>query len=247
MALKNKRSSTSCPTINRNSRSKNNNKLIFFFKIRNILNENTVHEFHLKQKFLVVVTEDIRYSCARNLDKIFEMLWSNGLINAHVLCQDEIHFWSFYTFMPYQRNCINLEHFKLTTFTPSNFTKNMTLTMDELYPKKLGNFNACTLFVAPSLIRPFVMFANTTDEEKYKGIDIDILTQISKKLNFVIDFKRISDGTGHGVILQNGTVTGSMNQVNILYEFVLYFKNSTESFAKENEMHQSVFVQIGNV
>lgn len=173
-----------------------------------------VQDFHLAQKFFIVVTENVRYNCIKNMDEIFEILWSNGLINSHVLCQDEKNVWPLFTFIPYQQDCFNLSRIKLTTFTSSNFTNNMTLTIDELYPQKLRNFNMCPLYVAPSVISPLVISYNSTNGmTKYKGVDIEIITQISKALNFVIKFKKSSDGTGHGVILRNGSLTGNINLV----------------------------------
>ena len=187
---------------------------MFVFSIRNILNEKTVQDFHLAQTILIIVTGNIQIGCKENLDDIFGILWSNGLINSHVLCRNEIKFWLFYTFMPYREDCFTLSPIELTAFSPSNFSSNMTLSMDDLYPQKLKNFNKCPLYVAPSVIHPFLMSTNSTDgTTKYRGVDIAIITQISRKLNFSIEFKKSSDRTNHGVVLRNGTITGNIRLV----------------------------------
>lgn len=149
------------------------------------------------------------------LNDIFRILWANSLVNVNVLCQDEHTFWSFYTFMPYQNDCFTLSHFKTASFTPQNFTNNMKLSIIEVFPPKLNNFNNCTLLVAPSTVDPFVIQGNNTTDENshYRGIDIEIIKQISKAQNFNIQYVQSQDRTGHGVIFRNGTVTGNLELV----------------------------------
>lgn len=176
-----------------------------------------MQEFHLAQQFLIIVT-DYAKNCSHILSEIFQIMWTNSLINSYVLCQNDDRVWSLYTFIPYQEDCFTLSHHKVTSFTPLNYTSNMTLSVAELFPQKLKNFNNCSLFVAPSIVDPQILFRNTSDEgKKYRGIDIEIIKLISKSLNFAIKYKTSSHGTGHGVIFQNGTATGNLNLVSRIF------------------------------
>lgn len=181
------------------------------------MNEMTVKEVHLSQKFLIVITE-----MAQNFPKIlndaFELLWRNNLMDSHVLIQEKLNIWSLFTFIPYRRDCYSLEYLRISTFTSSNFTDQMTASMEELYPEKLKDLNQCPLYVATSLIDPFVIPHNGSDgETQFSGIDIDIITEISKALNFKIVYKQSIIYTGHGVIFENGTATENLALVSIFF------------------------------
>lgn len=182
------------------------------------MNEATVQEYQLHQKFMIVISERPTNS-TNTLDVTFQILWSNRLVNSHVLIQDEIDFWSLYTFMPYQKDCFNLSHIKMISFsTHSNFDDDMTIHTEDLYPEKLKNFNKCSIYIAASIVNPFLFPRNKSDENHiYKGIDIDIITQIAKSLNFSIEYKYSFDGTGHGIIFPNGSVTGNLGLVRIKF------------------------------
>lgn len=180
------------------------------------MNDTTVQEVHLTQKFLIVITE-IAPNTPKMLDEIFELLWKNSLIDSHVLIQENFSIWSLYTFIPYRKDCFSLEPLKITSFTPLNFTTNMTISMKELYPEKLRDLNKCSLYVAASIIIPFVTVRSRTNGKiKFSGIDIDIVNQISKALNFKIVYKESIIYTGHGVLMDNGTATENLALVSIL-------------------------------
>lgn len=116
--------------------------------------------------------------------------------------------------MPFEKDCFELKHFLLTTFTPFNFTSNMTVTVEDLYPQKLENFRKCPVFVAVAIIDPLTYIRNTSDGKiQYRGIDIGIMNQISRVLNFSIVYKRSNGGSGHGIIFPNGTVTENLHSV----------------------------------
>lgn len=92
-----------------------------------------------------------------------------------------------HTFMLYQTDCFTLTHLKVASFTISNFTQNMALSVDELYPEKMRNFNWCPVYVAPSNTRPYVIHLNNSSGNKrYEGIDISIIEQIAKILKMTI-------------------------------------------------------------
>lgn len=171
----------------------------------------------MSQRFLIVVTFEIIQNNVNALDDISELLWKNSLINSHILIQDQPQFWALYTFEPYQNDCFTLAQIKIEYFTPLNFTENITVSKHDLFLKKLNDFHQCPLNIATSVVDPFVTLHNASDlSTRYGGVDIDIVEQISKLLNFVAIFTNFSDGTGHGIIFPNDTVTGTMKLVRTL-------------------------------
>lgn len=159
----------------------------------------------------MVIVDELQGN-ANSLNEIFDLLWKNSLINAHILIQNQPKFWTLYTFMPYQEDCSNLEAIEIELFTPFNYTDNMTVPEDQLFPKKLTDFNRCPLKIATSLVDPFVMlYAN----DRYSGVDINAVTLIAKLLNFVAIYTKSSDGTGHGIIFANKSMTGNLKLVRI--------------------------------
>lgn len=166
-------------------------------------------DYHQFDKFLVIITGTVTNTKA--IDDVFQILWKNGLINSNILISNRPDFWTIYTFMPYRIDCSTLSYEKLVSLTPSNFTE-MTLTMRELYPEKLINFNKCPLNVAIATLNPLVYRSNSS-ESGYTGIDINIIQQISELLNFSIVFKPSVEE--HGNLYPNGSLTGAMGLVKI--------------------------------
>lgn len=180
------------------------------------MNEDTIHEFHLAEIFVIVATVEIVHNDVNTLNKIFKTLWKNNLLNAHVLIQDQPQFWTLYTFMPYQKDCSNLSDVKIESFTPFNYTENMTVTKDQLFPEKLNDFNQCPLTIAIAYLNPFIIAPENADaNHTYDGIEFEIVEQIAKSLNFHPVFVSSTDGTAHGVILANKTITGNLKLVPI--------------------------------
>lgn len=197
----------------------NFNYIFFFFifhqfnQFRDILNYSTVRGFHLSQKFLLIITGNVK-NATKTLDQTYAVLWKNGLVNSQVLIEDDTKSWSFFTFMPYQTDCYILSHRKIESFTLFNYTTNMSVLTDELFPKKLNNFNNCPLYYAPSFVAPFAILHNVSDENIHvEGIDIFIIQEIAKLLRFSIVYKIDLQGTGHGMVFDNGTVTGNLGVV----------------------------------
>lgn len=160
-------------------------------------------------KYLIIVDHSTNQT-SETLTRIFEILWKNGLINVHVLIQNELDTWSLVTFSPYRSNCTKLDHIRVATFTQMNFTEHINVSIKNLYPEKLKNFNKCSLFVAATQSSVFVMRNTLNGIDQYSGIDIDIIKQIGKTLNFGIEYKRTDK---HGELFDNGTLTGSIQLV----------------------------------
>ena len=163
---------------------------------------------------MVVLTVSVMQNDTNHLNEIFEILWTNRLLNVNVLIQDQPQVWTLYTFMPYQNGCSNLTAIKIESFTLSNYTKNSNVGKNQLFPKKLKNFNQCPLKVTSAYKDPFVMRSESpTKNNKIEGIEIDIIQEISKSLNFTVVF-RWGD---HGSIFPNNTMTGNLKLVRMDY------------------------------
>lgn len=162
-------------------------------------------------KYLIVI-DPTANPTNETLTRIFKVLWTNGLINAHVLTANEFGSWSLDTFFPYRSDCAELDHARIASFTPTNFTENINLSMKQLYPKKLKNFNRCPIFVAATHSSVYVIRNTTNGIDRYRGIDINIIEQIAKTLNFRIVYKPTDR---HGDVFENGTLTGSIKLVRI--------------------------------
>lgn len=190
-------------------------KFIFIPQIRNILHISFLGDHILSQKYLIVIEHSVKKS-NKMLDQITEILWKNGLISSHILSEDELGIWTLYTFIPYQRNCFELDQIRLASFTPLNFTKSMNLSLEQMYPEKMKNLNQCPLYALAPQSLPFVKHKIINGSIHYSGIDIEIVTQISRKLNFRAVYN-YSDY--HGSILANGTITGGLNLVWLWFKF----------------------------
>lgn len=144
------------------------------------------------------------------LDKLFGILWENTLIDSHVLCKGEDKFWSLYNSLPFQNGCSVLSKHKIESFSQWNYTENITLSIDKLYPKKLKNFNKCPIYIATPVIQPLTIIHNSPDGSMhFEGIEISIVEQIATKFNFSTVYK----STKHGIVLENRTATGNMKMV----------------------------------
>lgn len=180
---------------------------------RNVVNKMTVKEFHLSQKFLIIL-DDVVLNAKKTLNYLFAILWENGLVNSHILCQNESNFWTLYTFMPYQSNCHQLTLLQMITFTPFNFTDYIPLSFEELYPAKLKNFNQCPLFYAPSTCGPYVYTKNTSDGVKVDGIDVSYVKEIARQLQLSVVLMLPKEKIG--IIFRNGSATGTFGSVKIV-------------------------------
>lgn len=182
-----------------------NSHTLTFISIRAILNETTVHQYHLSQKFLIIITDHTQSGTDR-LDKAFGILWKNGLINSHVLTMDENQYWSIYTFFPYQTDCQSLTQLKVATFTPFNYSSSMALHINQLYPYKLI-FNMCPIYVAVQNNHPFSYGQNTSSGDiQFEGIEVDLVNVASVPLNLSVIYK-LSFTEDAGMTYENNTPT----------------------------------------
>lgn len=182
---------------------------------RKIILELKSNIFRVSLYFLTVITTEERSDVAKKtLDKIFDLAWKLHFINFHVLIKmKNDSFWSLITYIPYQRDCYKLVHQTVETFTYENFTNIMTLPFSVLYPEKMLNMAGCPIYVATFQIEPYVIQHFNGTHSTFEGIDVKIVTEIAKEMNFKPEFILPNDGMGRGIVLENGTVTGALKLV----------------------------------
>lgn len=158
------------------------------------------------------------------LDEIFTECWKVGIIHSNVLIQDEMtSMWELLTYLPYQNNCHSLKKQTISLFTASNYTNQLNIPLQKLYPLKMKNLHQCPIFVATFPIEPFVFVPSTSiqwwdsKEEDFSGIEVTLINMIAEKLNFTANYfipNTTEKGLARGNLYPNGTATGSYKAVN---------------------------------
>lgn len=165
-----------------------------------------MQEFHLTQKFLVIVMGR-SHSINNTLEEAFQKFWTNGLINSHVLIQDATESWTLNTFSPHEHDCNALSHLKIQSFTKFNYSSSIELPVSQVYSQKWRDLNGCPLFISPFIISPHVDIVRTPNGKyHYEGLDIEIIDAISKSLNFTAVYNVAPMNAEHAIIAKNRTL-----------------------------------------
>lgn len=179
-----------------------------------VLNESTVGAFHLRQPFLIIVTQGVQNTFAQ-LNSIFRIVLELGLFDVNVLMKDECgNSQSFYFYQPFASDCHSIDIKRIETFTLQNYTNELNVQYKDLFPKHQFKFPNCTLRISTFSIEPFVIIRNATNGTyEYDGVDVSIVNEISKTLNLTPSYVQSTDGKQRGIIFANGTSTGSLKMV----------------------------------
>lgn len=161
---------------------------------------------------LVVVTAKSENSI-KLLDNLFGWAYKNKIANFNVLIQSN-SIWSLVTYMPFKKDCQTHSHHIIATFTLNNVTKSLDIPFNELYPTKMQNLGGCKLRIAVIIFEPWVILNQVNNRLKFDGVDVKIIEEIAKKMNFTPEYILPKDGMERGVIFENGTATGAMGMVN---------------------------------
>lgn len=168
---------------------------------------------HLNEKYLVVLTGSApNYSS--NWNEAIQILWKNSLIDSHVLTQDAPSSWALYIFLPYQNDCITPSRLRIELFTKSNFSNSMNVSISQLYPEKLENFNECPTYVAVTPGKRGNTIDKTIDGRYfYQGFDISLTEEIIKDLNSTLLYNMPFIQSEHGMIVKNITIAENFELV----------------------------------
>lgn len=213
----------------------------FFFLYRNLINASALlhRDYKSRKKSLIVITAE-RSDNELMLNKLFGLAWKFGVLDFNVLLPQRTELqWTLVTYLPFQQNCIGLDLHFLSTFYYSNYTNDMNITLDELYPSKNRNFNKCPITIATYNVPPYVMIKNKTINGQnisiYDGIEVTVIKNIAKAINLTLRFENIGR---KGDVYENGTVTYSVKEV---------IRSTTNSFTPEKVCVVSIFFIVLNL
>lgn len=181
---------------------------------RNILTVKTIRSFHVRQRFLIVLTRSV-LNVPDALNEVFVTLNELSLLGSNVLIKDETsQTWSFHAFKPYATNCFTFETFQIETFSTENFSTPLNVSLVDLYPKREFKFHECKLFVAAFPFEPFVIVKNASNgTTAFSGIDVQIVNEIARTLNLTPIYMQPKGKKVRGEIFPNGTGFGALGMV----------------------------------
>lgn len=145
------------------------------------------------------------------LHETFGILMTLGLMDVNILIKDELStLWSLHFYKPFIKDCNSLEIVKLNTFSSRNYTNELDISFKHIFPQKQITFCGCPLHISTFSFEPFVIIRDGANGSTiYDGIDVIIVTEISKTLNLIPMFIQKT----RGMIYKNGTSTGATKMV----------------------------------
>lgn len=148
------------------------------------------------------------------MDKIFIDCYTKAVANVNILFPYTNESMMMTTYMPFERDCVELTRRDLGVLYESHFELSESLA--DVFPRKGLNMNECTLNVATFPSEPLVIVRlvnDTTNDILVEGIEVELLQQMAKTLNFNIRFKSPADKQKRGIIGRNGTASGCFKMV----------------------------------
>lgn len=191
--------------------------------------------------YLVVLTDNQNDNDIEMM-RIFQTAFDNNVMNINILMQGKnTSVWSINMYKAYQNDCRSVTKYTVATFTRENYTSEMNVTFNELFPQKLSDLNGCTVKVSTFPYEPFVIVRTKGYNDsiyEFDGIEVTIFENIAKRMNFKPQYLLPADGKNRGVIFDNGTANGCMQMV-ITRVF------STESKYNSKMFHFEFYVRTG--
>lgn len=137
---------------------------------------------------------------------IFQILFELYIVNADVIVlnsekrEEEA---LLYTFFPFEENkCGAINPILWNTFTNKSF-----IHKTNFFPKKLKNMNKCRVKVATIDTPPFMTIFKTKNNYSVDGIDGQLLSLLSQRMNFT-SVILVPDDNLWGSVYENGTSSG---------------------------------------
>lgn len=169
--------------------------------------------FHLIQNFLIVLTQESP-NVRKLLYDIFGIVLHLGLLNVNVLIKHEdMPMWSLFFYKPYVRTCHSIDVIKIETFSPDNYTIDLSVPFDSLFPSREFKFKNCPLIISTFSVEPYVIIRKSNGSTTYDGIDVIIVNEIAKTLHMIPKYVRSADRKKRGTVYKNGTATGAQKMV----------------------------------
>lgn len=167
------------------------------------------------------------------MNDIFMDCYKKAILNVNVLAPYTDETMTMTTYDPFERDCTKLTRRNLAIV--SEMVCELSESLEEVYPVKGLNMNKCPLIVATFSSEPLTIIqksSNTSNDAIAEGIEIELLNQMAKALNFSIHFRTPSDNQKRGVITHNGTSTGCFKMVIDSFDSIhrFQYQNSIHSF-----------------
>lgn len=174
-------------------------KLDNFPAFNEVLNPN-IFQFRGYYVFVVIRGK------VEKLRDIFELLWKKNIFNVAVIYQgDEIV--EVATFLPFSDGiCDNTQPKVINTYQEDKFANSV----ESIFPEKFENLQNCSLVIAaydepPAIIRK--------SGKELSGFDVEMVNEISKRLNFFPKFEFSEGAEAWGSVLDNGTSFGALGKL----------------------------------
>lgn len=168
--------------------------------------------------YLIVFTQTYDQFNEAEIDAIFIDCYKEAMLDVNILFPYSNESMMMTTYIPFENDCVKLTRRDLGILSEWECESELSESMDDVFPKKGLNMHKCTVNVATFPSEPCVIFRKlneTTHDVDVEGIEIELLQQMAKVLNFTVHFKSPADKQKRGVIGHNGTSTGCFRMVNI--------------------------------
>ena len=144
------------------------------------------------------------------IEDIFEKMWTIHIFNVIVIYEDLHKRLQIFTFFPFRSStdCSNTTSVLINEFVNGSFTQGI----ENIFPRKMINLQQCEVKVATSDRKPPYIFKRTSQSgnEKFFGRDFELLSALSKNLNFKVNFTLLSE---FGCILERNGKDGVMKHL----------------------------------
>ncbi|CAO1431629.1 unnamed protein product [Diamesa tonsa] len=174
-----------------------------FKSFTKILAKMSPQLFILKGYFLIV----LRNGSIPDTQPIFEACWKLFIHNVDVLLEDDYSV-KLITLIPFKPTCCNDASPMVINEFPNNATQWNSL---KFFPRKFRNLFNCRITIATFENAPGVM--KDPKSGNINGIDVDIMNNLAKLMNFSLSLEYQAELDGRGIIMKNGTSTGATKKV----------------------------------
>ena len=144
------------------------------------------------------------------IEEIFKSFWSKNIYNVNVMIEERAIV-KVFTFFPYSGSiCGDTKPVLINTYENGAFSSKL----ESFFPKKFQNLRGCPLVIS-TFEEPLAVIRKRRPDGKSElsGFDVELLEEISKLLNFHLEFKVLEVDRPWGFVLPNGTSAGALGDV----------------------------------
>uniref|UniRef100_A0A182QST3 Ionotropic glutamate receptor L-glutamate and glycine-binding domain-containing protein n=1 Tax=Anopheles farauti TaxID=69004 RepID=A0A182QST3_9DIPT len=166
-----------------------------------LLDEITYETHHFYGLYTIFIEQ---FADREVLDEVMRKLWSISVMNVVVVVEDsDRDEYVAYSYNPYrEQRCGKAEPYEAGRYVNGSWTN-----LDDWFPNRLRNLNGCPLRVGTVNIKPCSIFYYEANRTTHRGIEVSQMVNLSKKLNFTIDY-RVPEGNVKWGIMRSTNSTG---------------------------------------